>query len=244
MDGSTPKIDDAPRSGEQDLAKPEQVLGFLQRNPEFLAENLELLAELSAPAPLNGGEVLDFRDFLVRRLQDDIAGLKRARDSYVASARAQRLAQKGVHQAVLALMGARSFQHLVHIVTVDLADLLHVDAVSLAVEGNGDDKTGPVGRQSVYVLAPGRVMQLMGGPEPSRMCNEGSAPTDVFGPAATLVRSQVLVRLQLSPRTPQGLLAIGARDKERFASGQTSRLLLFLAQVIEMQFRLWLDLPE
>ena len=36
MDGSTPKIDDAPRSGEQDLAKPEQVLGFLQRNAGIL----------------------------------------------------------------------------------------------------------------------------------------------------------------------------------------------------------------
>lgn len=244
MDGLRAKFDDAAGSGEEALPKAEEVLGFLRRNPQFLSENLALLTELLPPAERNGGQVLDLRDFLVRRLQEDVAELKRARATYVASARAQRQARRSVHQAVLALMGARSFHHLVHIVTSDLSDLLQVDAVSLAVEGNGGDRTGPVGREPVYVLAPGRVAQLLDGAEAFRMCNEGSAPADVFGPAAALVRSQALIRLQLSARTPVGLLAIGARDKERFVNGRSSHLLLFLAQVIELQFRVWLDLPE
>jgi hypothetical protein len=67
----------------------------------------------------------------------------------------------------------------------------------------------------------------------------------LFGPqAASLVRSDALVRLKVSRHAPAGLLALGARRPGVFHPGQGTELLVFLGQVIEHVIRAWLDLEE
>ena len=70
------------------------------------------------------------------------------------------------------------------------------------------------------------------------------ADPEIFGEASGLVRSEALVRLRISLRTPAGLLAFGSRDPERFGPSQATELLNFLARVLEHCIRTWLRLPE
>ena len=71
-----------------------------------------------------------------------------------------------------------------------------------------------------------------------------SADPAIFGSAASLIASQAIVRLDISPDAPPALLAFGSRDRSRFHSGQATELLQFLARVLEKLIRVWLDLPE
>jgi len=66
---------------------------------------------------------------------------------------------------------------------------------------------------------------------------------ELFGPGAGLVRSQALIRLQISSETPEGLLAFGSREPDMFHQGQGTELVCFLARVVERCIRSWLDLP-
>jgi len=84
------------------------------------------------------------------------------------------------------------------------------------------------------VLEPGRDMLLRPRVRGART---------IFGSAASLVRSDALLRLKISPAAPAGLLALGSRKENRFHPGQGTELLGFLARALERSIRAWLDLP-
>ena len=91
---------------------------------------------------------------------------------------------------------------------------------------------------------PGTVEQLFGsGEELILRCGvEGNA--EAFGEAASLVRSEALIRMEISASTPPALLAFGSRDPEKFHPGQATELIGFLAAALESVIRGWLTLPD
>ncbi|MFX5968781.1 hypothetical protein ABTE68_20460, partial [Acinetobacter baumannii] len=66
-----------------------------------------------------------------------------------------------VHEAVLLMLDATTFEHLIHIATQDCAELLGVDAVSLCVEA-ADGAMPKVSTQGVFALPHGAVDRLIG----------------------------------------------------------------------------------
>ena len=66
----------------------------------------------------------------------------------------------------------------------------------------------------------------------------------IFGGGATLVRSQALLRVDISMDTPPAILAFGSRNPHLFEDGQATDQVAFLARVVERAFRRWLDLPQ
>ncbi len=219
------------------------VRDYLLENPNFLTENPDLLPLLQPAAKHNGRNVLDMGQIVARRLGDEVSRLQEMQDELLANGRANLAAQSQVHAAALALLGARNFEHLIHIVTRDLIELLGVDTVTLCVEAAGDGPTkAPM--SGVYVIPEGRVDGLLGPNVPARLEAVESGDYLVFGPSAGLVRSQALIRLCPSPGAPPGLLALGSRDGERFDAGQGTELLQFLCRLLERLFRTWLDLPR
>ena len=52
-----------------------EVRGFLKSNPDFLAENAELLQILLPPTNQQGDNVLDMQQFMVERLQPAILAI-------------------------------------------------------------------------------------------------------------------------------------------------------------------------
>jgi uncharacterized protein YigA (DUF484 family) len=234
-----PDHDPAPRLKSNGLTAAD-VAEFLARTPGFLAEHPHLLAALTPPDARGGGDVLDFQRFAMAKLQADVGRLKRAHDEIVAAGRANLSAQGRVHAAALAMLGARTLEHLVEVATVDLAVHLDVDAVVLGFEAlelaprgaQGDAlKLFPKGRLERWI-PPGRDAVLAGPVQ---------ADPALFGGAATLVQSQALLRLQPKREGPAGILALGARDPAQFNSGQGSELLGFLARVLEFAIRGWLE---
>ncbi len=65
----------------------------------------------------------------------------------------------------------------------------------------------------------------------------------IYGGGAALVKSQILLRVDISMNTPPAILAFGSRDAGMFQEGQATDQVLFLARVIERCFRSWLNLP-
>ena len=65
----------------------------------------------------------------------------------------------------------------------------------------------------------------------------------VYGGAAALVASQILLRVDIAMDMPPAILAFGSRDPAAFHEGQPTDQIAFLARVIERCFRLWLNIP-
>ncbi|WP_282605054.1 DUF484 family protein [Pelagibius sp. Alg239-R121] len=220
-----------------------RVAEYLRRHPDFLARNPALLETIEVPGRDQGDGVVDLQRFMVERLRSDLSELTATRDDLVVNVRNNMATQSRTHEAIIALLAARSFEHFVETVTTDLAIILDLDVVALAVEQSDQDGPGqpPAG---VRCLQPGTVNEALGPTQNILLRSDIDGDPLIFGAGAGLVRSDALIRLDISSEAPPALLALGSRQSDQFDPGQGTELLRFLAQVIEHTFRAWLSLPE
>lgn len=246
--------DAAPQKGEEDKAASTKaaenapltaarVAQYLREHPEFLARNPALLEKIEIPGRDQGDGVVDLQRFMVERLRGELAELAAARDELVVNVRNNMATQSRTHEAIVSLLAARSFEHFVETVTTDLAIVLDLDVVALGVEQSERDGhiQPPAGVRS---LQPGMVNEIFGPTQNILLRGDIDGDPLIFGAGAGLVRSDALIRLDISSEAPPALLALGSRQSDQFDPGQGTELLRFLAQVIEYTFRAWLSLPE
>lgn len=220
----------------------QQVADYLRRHPDFLAQHPELLNNATPGAPVRADGAVDMQHFLLKRAQGELRALQDAHADLVSTSRANLTSQKRIHQAALALLAAPGFPQLLEAVTTDLAVHLEVDAVALCVEAvEGAPNRVPMG--GISILKPGTVDHLLGEGRVSLLRPYIAGSRALFGPAAGLVRSDALLRLDLGSHAPHGILAFGSRNEGRFQPGQGTDLLIFLAGILALAIRSWLDLP-
>jgi uncharacterized protein YigA (DUF484 family) len=233
--------------GEDETAKQQsvsasQVASFLRCNPNFFADHPGVLDALELPERTQGDGIVDLRQFMVQRLREEIDGLTDARDDLLATGRNNLHAQARIHKAIVSLLDARSFEQFVEIITTDLAAILDLDMVVISVEHSSEDH--PPGRtRGVNQILRGMIAQMMGPGGEIILRDHIEGEPEIYGAGAGLIRSDALIRLAISPRAPQALLALGSRQPDHFHQGQGIELLNFLARVLETCFRSWLDLP-
>jgi hypothetical protein len=233
---------DAPEAAGDDSLSAKGVADFLRRHPDFLVRRPEILDALSPPARVCGDGVIDLQQFMVERLRQDLAEMAAARDTLVTTGRGNLTAQARVHKAVLALLDARSFEHFIETLTTDVAVVLDLDAITIGVEQTAENGTR-THVAGVCRLEPNMVDCLLGPRQAIVLRSDIAGDPGIFGAAAGLVHSDALIRLSISPATPAALLALGSRDVEHFQPGQGTELLCFLARVVEISIRGWLNLP-
>ncbi len=214
------------------------VIAYLRRHPEFLDNHPEALRLLRPPTREIGAGVLDFQHFLLERQRLDLARLGTEHKSLLATSRGNLASQSRIHKAVLAILAAASFEQLFQTVTVDLAVLLDVDIVTIAVESEA--MAPPRTLHGIHLLKAGTVDALLGPDKAAALDAEASGDPALFGGAAGLVRSQALLRLGFGKANPTGLLCIGTRKPGRFHPGLGTELLGFLARALSVTIAQWL----
>jgi uncharacterized protein len=219
-----------------------EVATYLRQHPNFLAEHGDLLQVLTPPAVRRGQGVVDLQHFMLQKLQTEIARLKNQQRSLIATTRANLATQSRIHAAVLALLAAPSFEHLIQTVTTDFAVLLDADVITLGVE-SAQCGQAHLSVRGVQLLEPGVVEEIFGADRDVLLQSEVEGDPALFGSGAGLVRSAALLRLRVSPQAPAGMLAVGARRAGKFHAGQGTELLGFLARSLEVVIAGWLDLP-
>ena len=218
-----------------------EVAEFLSAHPDFLDAHPEILAKLKPPATKRPDGVVDLQAYMMDRLRDEADRLRDDQRALISASRANQNTQNRVHAAILFLLDAESFEHLIQTINTDLSVLLDLDVARLLVESDG--RPLPHAEQTgVRVVAEGFSDHYLGTRD---VLLEGEITGDeaLFGAGAGLVRSQALVRLNVSSGTPPCLLALGSREPDMFHSGMRTELIGFLARVLERCIRSWLDLP-
>lgn len=221
------------------------IIAYLRQHPDFLDRHPEALRILHPPtrrlAPDDEGDgVVDFQHFLLDRLRRDLVRVNTEHRTLLATSRGNLASQSRVHKAVVAILAASSFETLLQIVTTDLAVLLDVDVVTIAVESAASPAVRlPV--SGVLLLKSGTVEHLLGDERAALLTADVHCDATLFGGAAGLVRSQALLRLSFGRGAPIGLLCIGARKPGRFHPGLGTELLTFLARALGITIGQWLN---
>lgn len=214
------------------------VIAYLRRHPDFLESHPEALRLLRAPAREIGDDVFDFQHFQIERLRTELARVATEQRTLIAASRGTLASQGRVHKAVLAVLGAASFEQLLQTATTDLAVLLDVDIVTIGVEST--TLSGRLSVQGIRLLKAGAIDALLGPERTVLLRADMPGEAALFGGAAGLVRSHALLRLGFARGAPLGILCIGTRKAGRFHPGLGTELLTFLARVVAITIAQWL----
>lgn len=237
----TQKLKGAKLPGE-DLTS-EQVSAYLRKNPDFFTEHPEALRAVPAPSRDLGDGVVDLQQALIDRLRGQVDTLHGDQHDLLSTTRANMQTQGRIHECVLSLLRATSFEQLIQTVTTDFAVILDLDMVTLCIEAE-DPTALTIRTRGLMILAPGTIDAVLGPDRRLALRGDIAGDPELFAGGATLVRSDALVRLSISPSTPPVLLAFGSRDPQRFDAGQATELIDFLGSVLEHVIRIWLHLPD
>lgn len=217
------------------------VAAFLRRHRDFLNDRPELLEILTPPAERSGRRVLDMQRYMIARLQGAMRDAKAREADLLATARASRITTARTHAAVLALCEFGALDNLMEIISNDLPTLLEVDVVVIAVEAEAERMGSLRSTPGVVLVPEGTVQSFLGTGRDVTLSDTPGAEAYLFGGAATLVKSAALARLRLGPPGKPALIALGSRDAQRFAPGQATEMLAFLAEGLSRRMREWLD---
>lgn len=243
-DQPRPPPDPAPAAAEAQAISSRDVVAYLRQHPDFLDRHPEALRILHPPSRdvgTDGGDaVVDFQHFLLDRLRRDLVRVNTEHRTLLATSRGNLTSQGRIHKAVVAILAASSFETLLQIVTTDLAVLLDVDVVTIAVE-SAASPTARLPVNGLHLLKSGIVEQLLGDDRAALLSADVHGDPVLFGSAAGLVRSQALLRLSFGRGAPVGLLCIGARKPGRFHPGLGTELLTFLARALGITIGQWLN---
>ena len=216
------------------------VIAYLREHPDFLERHPDALRLLRAPNRDNGDGVIDFQHFMLERLRND---LQRAQDEHkklIALSRGNLASQCRVHKAALTMLKATSFEHLLQIVTTDLAVLIDVDVITLVHRKHrGADHAAAIAGDPSAARRHRR--QVLGPDRDVALDTDVKGDPTLFGAAAGLVRSQALVRLSFGRSGPAGLICVGTRKPGTFHPGLGTELLSFLARAVEITIAQWLE---
>lgn len=220
----------------------DDVLEFLRANPNFLVRNPEAVDFLLPPKSVDGGrKVADFQSYLIDRLKADKAEAEEIARDVVEVARHNMNNQSRIQRAVIHLLESETFDDFIQTITMDFSSLLDVDITALVIEADGRD-IPHIHTNGIRVVPEGTVDNWMAG-KPVLLQDDISGIETIYGPGATLVRSQALVRIDVSRHTPPAIIAFGSRDPHFFHPQQGIEQVGFLARCVERLLRSWLTLP-
>ena len=221
-----------------------QVSGYLRKNPDFLVEHPDLLNILAPPSRWeggNGGNVVDMQTSMLDRMRDESTDLKDAANLLISTTRSNMMIQTRTLAAVIAILSADNLERLVHVICYDLLLLLDIDAASLCLE-TSEKYFQNLDETKIRWISTKTVNKVLGGAEePLQLIEHTKDSGIVFGEDGELVKSAAFCRLHLGSGIPNGLLALGSRQRGAFHSGQGTDLLIFLTQVLELTLHRWLD---
>jgi uncharacterized protein YigA (DUF484 family) len=216
----------------------QDIVDYLKSNPKFLQKNPDAVDYLLPPKDkTNGRRVVDFQHYMVEKLKEDKRMvLDTTRDIIeVSRENMQNLAR--IHDEVLKMLEAETFDQFIQILSVDVPVALDCDAVSLIVEG--DDRLPKTQMRSLRVVPQGTIQNWMEGND-ARIQSNIKGTEAMFGEAAGLVQSQALLKINQTMNIPTTMIAFGSRDPELFADGMGTDLISFLCGVVERALLIWM----
>lgn len=215
----------------QNTISPDDVLTYLRDNPDFLKVHPEAFEYLVAPKDDKGKGVADFQHYLVEKLRADRAAVMDTTREIVEISRNNMQNLTRIHEAVLSILNCDTIDEFAQILTTDICNILDVDLAAFVFESS-KIVTPYVNLPGIRLVPENTVSAWLGG-DTHLLEADIHGVEEIYGGGALLVRSQAIMRLDVTTTIPPSVLAFGSRDPEMFSAGQGIEMVAFLTRVIE-----------
>lgn len=212
----------------------QQFSDYLRDHPQVLSDLLEeqpaLLDKLSR-SELQGDEVLvDFQQQRINSLNSALDKRSNVHEELIDTSRSNLQTQLQVNETIVEMIGCRDLESLIGYISRDMSHTLRLDAVILCVESR--DQRFPFMREPVMSVEQGGLSAVFSDGSTIILGEPSTQSRTLFGPAADLVQSQALIRLDVEGAPTPIALVMGDRNENYFHRGQATHLLRFLGDVL------------
>ncbi len=214
-----------------ELSWEDAVVRYLEQNPNFFEQHAELLAGLK----LNhgtGGRAVSLIERQVQVLRDQHASLSRQLRELIGIARENDVLAARLHRFALAMLAAATRDEVLDTARDLLRQEFRLDAAVILLATD----PGRAQRRPEYFSAEDPRLQALlakvaGGKPLCTARLEAEHMQWLFAPTAADIGSCALI--PLGAARARGLLALGARDPQRFHAGQGTLYLTRLGELLE-----------
>ena len=212
--------------------KVDQVIDYLEKNPNFFLENSKILKNINFP--LNNTEfdkdktdVIQFKDWLIENL-------KIKQKNIIENARHNFLTQKKIHQSVLKILEKKSlkgtFQYLTNILPQDF-DLEEINVVT---------SNKILSDKYNLIFAEKNVVDYLYGDENQLIMDAADKQSGIFKGKGNSIYSNAIFSMKFEILNSKSLLVFGSKDKH-FIDNRAYDLVLFLSNVIQEKLHQFLN---
>ncbi len=209
------------------IATAEQVETYLQANPEYFHQHIDLLEKMSIPHP--SGNAVSLISKQLELFRNKHVELEQQLTSLIDIARENDTVASHMHQLTLAMLDAHTLEDLLANLERVLFDCFLIDVVAVRIVQENNDS--PI---SNLFLSPDSkgiddFLQIISQNQPK--CGQAtlSQARLLFGEEALQVKSCAIIPMAFTEL--EGVLAIGSRQKDRFHRNMGH---LFLTQMSEI----------
>lgn len=216
----------------------QDIIDYLKSNPKFLQKNPDVVDYLLPPKDTtNGRRVVDFQHYMVEKLKTDKKMVLDTTRDIIEVSRENMNNLARIHEAILKILEAETFDQFIQILSVDVPVALDCDVVMLIADNDG--RLPQTEMRACRYVPQGTCATWMEGND-ARIQSNIQGSTDLFGEAAGLVRSQALLKIDRTLNVPPCIVAFGSRDPEMFMEGHGTDLIRFLCDVTERVIKMWM----
>ncbi len=224
----------------------EELRSRILARPDAILDDPDVMRALIAANDRGqGGNIVDLRGIAMQRLEARLGRLEDTHRNVIGAAYDNLASTNQIHRAILRLLEPQDFAAFLDSLCGDVANILRVDAVRLVLEVTHPDDPAPR-RLGPVLCTAGRGFgdfYVTGGrnvPVRAVTLRQGVPDADlIYGPLATDIRSEALMKLNLGLDRLPGLLVMGAHDPKLFRPSQGTELLAFFAGIVERALRRW-----
>ncbi len=209
----------------------DDVVRYLQVNPDFLVEHSELFSEITVPHP-HGGQAISLAERQLHVLRDKIRLLENKLVELIRFGEENDEISNKVHRLSLTLLKTTDYDALRYVLLQSLREDFAVPHVAFriwnSVLSRDNEDFAPVSEE-IRFYAGDLAQPYCGAPGNLEVLNW-------FGEAGPMIRSVALVPLQREAQI-FGLLALGSEDDERFYPGMGTLYLTRIGDLFSAALR-------
>lgn len=213
--------------------KTEEVIEYLEQNPQFFDLCADRLAAIFVPHP-HGGRTISLTERQILALRDKNRQLEHKLGELLAFGEENDVISEKMHRLGVALIAVETFQAALTLINFHLRDDFSIPHVALRIWTSPKEIPNLPEFAVVNADLQGfaeNLTQPYCGSTASLETTVGVGATAWFGEHAPRIRSQALVTLR-NGGGAVGMLALGSEDIERFYSGMGALYLQRLGELI------------
>ena len=204
----------------------EEVVRYLQENPQFFEEHAEFFSHIVIPHP-HGGRTISITERQMLSLRDKNRQLEGKMGELLQFGEENDVISEKMHRLAVVMISAATFQAVIHTLNFHLRDDFSIPHFALRLWDRPDSAA-----ELTEFAEVGEELQSFAETLTQPYCGStsGFETSSWFGEASRHIRSQALIALRTGGGTI-GMIALGSEDGQRFYAGMGT---LYLERLGEM----------